>query len=245
MRETIVLSLIRWWLRSYRPVHWFLSPDTTVCISAGTLQLDANLGGGTWSGDESIDGTGLIALEDTRGRGERFTYTYRYLPGTSCAQESRVEVEVINLEDLVTAGDNQSLCEGIDNLVLTGGSPVGGRWSGAGIIDPTSGEIDPSTLQLDTTYRYRYMVESAQASACAAEAEKSVIVHSNPTASFQIEGLACIDETFTLVNRSENANSYEWDFGDSDTSSIESPTHQYSEKGEYTITLESVFRIRL
>ncbi len=38
-------------------------------------------------------------------------------------------------------------------------------------------------------------------------------------------------------NKSENADEYFWDFGDGNTSSEESPEHEYSLSGKYTVTL--------
>lgn len=58
-----------------------------------------------------------------------------------------------------------------------------------------------------------------------------------PVASFQFE----VDETnFLLVsfsNFSQNATSYSWNFGDSETSTDENPTHEYATAGTYTVTL--------
>ena len=45
------------------------------------------------------------------------------------------------------------------------------------------------------------------------------------------------DLTVTFTNHSENAQSYEWDFGDSNTSTEVNPTHTYSADGTYTVKL--------
>lgn len=42
---------------------------------------------------------------------------------------------------------------------------------------------------------------------------------------------------YTFQNTSVDAVSYEWDFGDENTSTDESPTHTYAEAGEYTVSL--------
>jgi len=43
--------------------------------------------------------------------------------------------------------------------------------------------------------------------------------------------------TVTFVNASINADNYEWDFGDTNSSTEESPTHTYAADGTYTVTL--------
>ncbi len=62
-------------------------------------------------------------------------------------------------------------------------------------------------------------------------------VSPTPVASFQFE----IDETDFLTvqfsNFSLNATSYSWDFGDGNSSTEQSPSHTYSEAGDYTVTL--------
>ncbi len=57
-------------------------------------------------------------------------------------------------------------------------------------------------------------------------------------AKFSMEGTnqeAPADVKF--INKSENAVSYSWDFGDGETSTEENPTHTYAEKGEYEVNL--------
>ncbi len=43
--------------------------------------------------------------------------------------------------------------------------------------------------------------------------------------------------TVSFSNTSENANTFSWDFGDTETSTEENPLHNYSEAGEYTVSL--------
>lgn len=46
-----------------------------------------------------------------------------------------------------------------------------------------------------------------------------------------------IGETITFTNTSKYGSSYVWDFGDGNSSSIENPTHMYSNAGEFEIIL--------
>lgn len=60
------------------------------------------------------------------------------------------------------------------------------------------------------------------------------VLEVNPTANFTFE---IDDKTVTFTNTSERAVSYEWDFGDGETSTEENPVYAYAEYGEYSITL--------
>lgn len=67
----------------------------------------------------------------------------------------------------------------------------------------------------------------------------SIVVNETPTAYFVSNPKVVYlpSEPVTLFNLSGNADSYLWDFGDSTTSTDESPQHLYTAAGEYTITL--------
>jgi PKD repeat protein len=59
-----------------------------------------------------------------------------------------------------------------------------------------------------------------------------------PFASFSMDKThAGIGEIISFNNSSQNAVSYEWDFGDGHSSSDKNPAHSYSGTGEFTITL--------
>ncbi|MEZ4920143.1 MAG: peptidylprolyl isomerase [Saprospiraceae bacterium] len=46
--------------------------------------------------------------------------------------------------------------------------------------------------------------------------------------------------TVTFGNQSQNADSYQWDFGDGGKSSEATPTHRYFHSGNYTVTLTAI-----
>jgi len=58
--------------------------------------------------------------------------------------------------------------------------------------------------------------------------------------SFEMDKISArVGETITFTNTSQHATSYEWDFGDGNSSTEENPSHAYSSTGEFTITLTS------
>ncbi|MGB9724011.1 MAG: S8 family serine peptidase [Chloroflexia bacterium] len=58
-----------------------------------------------------------------------------------------------------------------------------------------------------------------------------------PQASFESNSPVCLGETAVFTNTSRNATSYLWSFGDGITSTLENPTHLYTEAGTYTVLL--------
>jgi PKD repeat protein len=58
------------------------------------------------------------------------------------------------------------------------------------------------------------------------------------SASFTVDKLtAGVGEVVTFTNASTNATDFLWNFGDGSTSTLESPTHTYSETGIFTVSL--------
>lgn len=59
-----------------------------------------------------------------------------------------------------------------------------------------------------------------------------------PTVDFEIDKpFAEVDDEITFTNNTVDGASFSWDFGDGESSSLENPTHEYDEVGEYTVTL--------
>lgn len=66
-----------------------------------------------------------------------------------------------------------------------------------------------------------------------------------PSAGFNIDQSESNYLEYTFSNTSTNAASYEWDFGDGNRSTEESPTHIYNTAAEYTITLTAMSDVGL
>lgn len=50
---------------------------------------------------------------------------------------------------------------------------------------------------------------------------------------------ATVNETITFTNCSKNSTTYNWDFGDGNTSVQKNPTHKYTAKGTYTVKVKA------
>lgn len=213
-----------------------LSSDATVCIADRFLQLTANLQGGQWSGGPGIDPiTGRIDLE-MAGGGD-FTYTYTFQKGTNCEQSKSVKVKIIDLSKEVNAGANVAICFGPTRYSLPKGSPANGFFRGPGLLDSLSGLIDLTLLRPDTTYVFQYCLNSAAVANCQACKSQTFRINSNPIADFDFDGIPCIDQKFKMINKSQRAVRYLWNFGDGATSMEFEPQHSYTQKGTYILTL--------
>ena len=65
----------------------------------------------------------------------------------------------------------------------------------------------------------------------------TITVRPQPIIDFNVDENLCLNETLNIENLSQNAQGYQWDFGDGNTSSLVSPSHSYSASGVYTISL--------
>lgn len=73
---------------------------------------------------------------------------------------------------------------------------------------------------------------------CASTGSVKVVVNPVPTVAFSISAeIIAKGEEVMFVNNSSGAVSWQWDFGDGATSTIENPAHVYVEEGEYTVLL--------
>ena len=62
-------------------------------------------------------------------------------------------------------------------------------------------------------------------------------LYAKPTANFRAVLARCITDSFSFVDSSSLATSWNWSFGDGTTSSIQNPNHLYTATGYYTVTL--------
>lgn len=79
---------------------------------------------------------------------------------------------------------------------------------------------------------------------CVDSVTKTITLKESPVVNYNITGSLCHGETLTFNNSSTTpvgqapgSNTYEWNFGDANTSTSESPTHQYAGPGTKTITM--------
>ncbi|MEZ4940770.1 MAG: PKD domain-containing protein [Saprospiraceae bacterium] len=107
-------------------------------------------------------------------------------------------------------------------------------WSFPGGTPSSSTEESP-TVVYNTPGTYSVTLVASNSAGSNTAMQTSIItVESGPTAGFT---LATNGSTVGFTNNSTNSASYLWDFGDSNTSTEQNPSHTYLTDGTYTVTL--------
>jgi PKD repeat protein len=119
-----------------------IGPDQTVCISATPFILGGySPQGGTWSGVGITNPTTGLFNPVSAGVGTH-TLTYVFVNSISgCSNSDTRDVTVVPLP-VVYAGDTLEFCNSNTNITLStyiNYSPLGGQWSGPGVVDPVNG----------------------------------------------------------------------------------------------------------
>ena len=189
--------------------------------------------------DESDPMLFYMSAFDTAGR---FYARMNVFDEFGCAWDSLGYFTVLWTPD-PELGDNQVFCgKGGAMFDATDRHAQGGanyrytyEWS--------TGETTPTiTPVVDTTTMFRVVLSSESTNAtdvsCVASDSVYIIIGQNPVAMFGQDsiGKLCSPYTMSFDNRSTNAESYIWDFGDGTSSTAERPIHTYV-VGDYTVKL--------
>lgn len=123
---------------------------------------------------------------------------------------------------------------------IKGKEPIGSLWEyGDGSLKATGNAVYHA-YQLPGVVDVRLIAQSQFG--CNDTAVQSIQIKESPEAAFRVEN-PCDQSPVVFKNDSKTPNqaatSYSWYFGDSDSSTQSDPIHQYSEKGEYRITLKA------
>lgn len=206
----------------------FLPASQTFCESEGIINLVPNNTGGTFTINpptSALDATAKTfnpALAD-----KNVFYTITYSTSGSCGDtKSNIYSVSLGKSAKILVSKLGPYCKG-ETIILSSSVTNGNTWS--------TGETT-NTIQVTTTNTYSLSVSGCNNSTTS---DNVGILFSSIKADFEPsikEGNAPLEVIFT--DKSENATTYYWEFGDNSTSSdLKSPTHSYVKEGEYTVTL--------
>ncbi len=172
--------------------------NTAVCIDATPFTLTGESpAGGTYSGA----GVNSGEFDPAAAGVGPHTISYDYSNGTCTA--SCTFTITVNALPVVSCPGNTAVCIDVAPYVLTGGSPAGGTYSGAGVsmgeFDPAAAGAGPHTI----TYTY------TDGNGCTASCTFTITVNALPVVSCPGNIVVCIDDApFVLTGGSPAGGTY-------------------------------------
>lgn len=151
----------------------------------------------------------------------------------------RLEVDVVN-----ASFSSTSVCQGLASTFTASGTSSWGvitswNWNfGDGV---GSSAVQSPVYTYGAAGTYTATLVATDNNGCSISVNSPVIVHPKPTISISAPVVSgCNPLTVNFVNNSTNAGSYSWNFGDgSPASSAISPSHVYTQAGNYTVSLSA------
>lgn len=227
------------------------SNDGPVCAGS-TLTLTVNDVGGTaynWTGPDGYTGSGLnppVIANFQQANAGRY---YLDVVVNGCIAQ-----QVSTVVDMISAPDFQITYSGADiicppetkTLTLVPNDPgYTYQWA-----ERTSGDIGGATgtsITVGGTGQYFVKAQRTANPTCPAfeTAHVDITFSSSPQADFVAPVSACAGEMVDFVNQSTGENGlerfYQWTFGDTQSTTDESPTHQYTTANTYSVSLTASY----
>jgi large repetitive protein len=209
------------------PVPANAGQDEEICIGSPNFILPMNPVGGIWTGT-NVGSTGIFSpiIDGT------FPLVYSVGAGNCLTRDTMIFV--VHPLPMVNAGNDQDFCA-TDTAINFNGTPIGGNWTGTGIVYATNGTFDPVAAGVglhEIVYTYVNPITT-----CLNRDTLYADVHPLPMVDFSFNPIVCEGATETFTNNSTLVNASNWNFGDGNTSSVLSPDHVYSNTGFYDIEL--------
>lgn len=190
-----------------------LGTDTNICANS-TLLLDANVGNSTyqWNTGET---------SKTKTINEAGIYTVTVIDNNFCETSDTINV---TQSQMVSLPSDTSICGGKSIFLDPGTGPGTYTWS--------SGQTAPLIL---ATNSGNYTVTYTDLFGCVSTGATDVVITTSPDANFTD---TTIGYAVSFFGKSYPNATYNWSFGDGDTSLQQNPIHLYKSPGVYVATLQ-------
>lgn len=199
-------------------------PDLETCIHDPNIVLNGVPASGTWTGTDVTPGGVFSPL--TAG-----THSLIISNGSGNCLTRDTMIFTVHSLPLTDAGTDADFCPG-DAPFNFSGLPAGGTWIGTGITDNLNGMFDPSIAGTGThTVVYSF---TDPVTGCINTDTLTATVHPLPAVAFSHNPVACTGIQEQLTNNSDGM-SYNWDFGDGNTSASVHPMHTWITAGFFNV----------
>ncbi len=199
--------------------------DLEFCIDAPAVSLSGLPAGGTWSGT-NITSAGIYTITNAG------TFQMTYSIGAGNCFTSDVMDLTIHPLPTVVVGPDVDFCFS-DAATNFTANLSGGTWTGTGISDAVNGTFDPSIAGVGLhTIVYTY---TDPITTCVNSDTLIVDVHPLPVVSFTFNPIVCTGTPELFNSTSTFLNTTVWDFGDGNSSVVNSPSNTYATIGTYNV----------
>ena len=169
-----------------------------ICINNGTVQLAADVPGGTWFGPGITDSATGIFDPMIAGEGN-FTIDYTFSDPCILPDNTQLSVEV---EPNLVLSLPESVCEDALAFSLVT-SPTDGTFSGDGIVDPLLGTFDPALAG-----EGQHTISMVSNTVCPVNLSDDIVVHPIPQLTVTPDSDVCPGEDIQI--EAAGADTYQW-----------------------------------
>jgi len=230
------------------PVSILTLPDITlssvnpICLG-DTIAFESFLSGDVtevlWDFGDGNNSTEQNPIHVYQAPGE-YTVTASAFSFENCAVNRSILVRVNDLLE-VSLSMPDSICAG--EAVLLENTTIGASFSCLWLVDGTGAFSTCDVLTSFTTDGLTpiSLTLTDNTNGCESQLDTTIFIRATPSTDFDILLLdPCTPNFFRFFNRSVNANTAHWDFGDgTNSSALDSVEHEYVQPGIYEITLIS------
>jgi large repetitive protein len=216
---------------------FFNTPNTSGCAPYTVTFTQFSTGANTFVWDFG-DGNTSNILSPTHTFQQPGTYTVTLAINDGCSFDtSSVEITVNPSPFVDFTSSPDSVCINVPfdftnlSVGLAGSSWNFGDGNTSVLVNPSHSFTSPGTYNVTLT-------GTSAINGCTSSITKPVVVSPNPTASFTANPISgCMPLTVSFANTSINGNYIVWDFGDGNSSTNQTPTHTFTDAGNYAVKL--------
>jgi PKD repeat protein len=219
---------------------FFNTPVTSGCEPL-TINFTQFSTGGLFFSWDFGDGNTSLAANPTHTFTTAGTYTVQLFVNDGCSYDTaQAVIEVFPSPPVDFSWAPDSVCANVPFQFTNLSGPLAGvSWDfGDG---STSTLNDPQHAYSSSGSYTVTLFGTSLTNGCVGSVSHTITVANNPVASFTIlPDQGCIPLPVTMTNTSTNAQFYQWNFGDGNTSIAVNPSHTYSSDGIYMVQLIAV-----
>jgi PKD repeat protein len=181
-----------------------------------------------WSPNIGVSANGDTALASPPST---TNYIVTGMDSAGCSDSASVTVEVFASPVVTATSTQDTICSGdpVDLHASVVGPPFGIQY----VWNP--GPLNGQDQTVSPTVTTMYIVgATSNMTGCTGYDSVEVVVNPSPTAGFTY---SVNNLTYTFTDASTGATSWLWDFGDTNTDTVQNPVHTYALAGTYTVTL--------